>query len=385
MKKKAFAFAAGLAFAAALVPVASNAATANELRDAYQGGTRPIKILVVPGHDDEFWGTQYKDLKEADMNLRLANELYARLAKDKRFDVMITRDREGYKEPFGSYFAEKAADIRTFISTVSRAHSSKIASGEVKEAVSVPHNRANDTVALRLFGINKWSNDNAVDLVLHIHFNDNPGRPAKNPGPYAGITVYIPESQYGNFAVSNEWGGAIYKQLARYYPSSTYPPEKDGLVQDQDLIAIGSANSLNAGTALVEYGYIYEPQYQNAAVRRAVISDYAYQTFLGIHGFFGDRATYEGKYGTPMLPHAWGKQVKKGSLYNMDVLALQAALRSQKLYPAAGMKATDCRMTGHFDPCTVKALKAFQSKYKIEATGELGPKTRSKLNALFGR
>ena len=55
----------------------------------------PIKILLVPGHDNEVWGAQYGNVKEADMNLRLANELLKILKKDKRFEVHITKDNLG--------------------------------------------------------------------------------------------------------------------------------------------------------------------------------------------------------------------------------------------------------------------------------------------------
>ena len=36
----------------------------------------PIKILLVPGHDDGIWGAQYGNMKEADMNLALATDIY---------------------------------------------------------------------------------------------------------------------------------------------------------------------------------------------------------------------------------------------------------------------------------------------------------------------
>lgn len=45
------------------------------------GTPAPIKILLVPGHDNEVWGAQYTNLKEAAMNLAIASRLYAILKK----------------------------------------------------------------------------------------------------------------------------------------------------------------------------------------------------------------------------------------------------------------------------------------------------------------
>ena len=74
--------------------------------------TKPqIKVLIVAGHDNEFWGTQYRDLKEADMNRVLASNIYTSLSKDKRFKVFITRNSKGYTKTFQDYFDQNKAEI----------------------------------------------------------------------------------------------------------------------------------------------------------------------------------------------------------------------------------------------------------------------------------
>ena len=66
---------------------------------------KQIKILLVPGHDNKVWGAQYKNLKEAAMNLAVASRIYDILKKDKRFEVYITRDLNGYTKEFADYFS----------------------------------------------------------------------------------------------------------------------------------------------------------------------------------------------------------------------------------------------------------------------------------------
>src|SRR3989344_835955 len=68
---------------------------------------RQVKILLVPGHDNEVWGAQYGNVKEARMNLAVGSRVYAILEKDKRFQVFITRDINGYTQNFAEYFTDK--------------------------------------------------------------------------------------------------------------------------------------------------------------------------------------------------------------------------------------------------------------------------------------
>ncbi len=362
--------------------------TQAQLVKAYNSGQK-INILIVPGHDNEYWGTEFRDVKEADMTLPLGLSLYSMLAGDPHFNVTITRNYGDYTPTFVHYFYDAATSpsIQDFISSTHHTMDTALSTGALLKVDGVPHNNVNSDIALRLYGINKWINENNISLVLHIHFNDNPERPENNPGPYRGFVVYIPEKQYDNATVSRSWGGALYNELKKYYPQSILPTESAGLVEDQDLIAIGPGNSLKAGSALVEYGYIYEPQFLDSDIRSDVIDDLAFQSYLGIHSFFGDEKKYTGKYGTALLPHTWTAPIKKDAMFDENVLALQAGLRNVGLYPAKDMNAFDCRMTGNFDPCTKMSLTEFQIKYKstipVSERGTVGPKTRAKLNALF--
>jgi len=80
----------------------------------------PIKILLVPGHDNEVWGAQYGNIKEADMTLALATRIFNILKKDKRFEVYITRDSKGYTKKFADYFSTHKDEILAFFSLPSK-------------------------------------------------------------------------------------------------------------------------------------------------------------------------------------------------------------------------------------------------------------------------
>ncbi|MBA3551166.1 peptidoglycan-binding protein, partial [Patescibacteria group bacterium] len=197
-------------------------------------------------------------------------------------------------------------------------------------------------------------------------------------GEYKGFSVYIPERQFDHSAVSAVVGEAIFNELRLKNATSTYPAESMGLIEDQDLIAIGARNTLKGAAALIEYGYIYEPQFQDLAIQETVTKDLAFQTFLGLHRFFDDRASYalgapQGNLGISNLSYTWTKNLQKGSS-GADVSALQAALTKEGVYT--------CGLIGNFGPCTETGVKAFQKKYGISQTGTIGPLTRAKLNSL---
>lgn len=69
-------------------------------------------------------------------------------------------------------------------------------------------------------------------------------------------------------------------------------------------------------------------------------------------------------------------QLREG-MSNEEVQFLQEMLADDpEIYPEG-------LITGYFGPLTKKAVRKFQKKYNIEQVGEVGPKTRAKMNALF--
>ena len=170
---------------------------------------------------------------------------------------------------------------------------------------------------------------------------------------------------------------------------STIKGERAGIIADQDLIAVGAKGSLDGAGLLIEYGFIYEPQFVNATLRQTMLRELAYQTFTGLKQHFEPSLRFAD---TILLPHLWKDSLKRDNKGSRDVLALQAALRQEGLYPPAGKSLADCSLTGHFGPCTETAVSLFQEKYAAEilapfglmrGTGLAGPTTIMKLNELY--
>ncbi len=245
-----------------------------------------IKILLVPGHDDEIWGSQYGNLKEADMNLVLATKIYNILKKDKRFKVYITRDVLGYTTEFTNYFSFHQPEIISFEENAKKNMQDKINNGSFVKKIEVVHNKATEDVALRLYGINKWADENKIDAVIHIHFNDYPRENTWAKGIYKGFTVYMPEEQMVNSKESTKLAKSIFSQISKKYIPSTYEKELEGLTPDQSLIALGSNGTLlkSVKSVLIEYGYIY--RFGNSLARHQMYTNMANLTFSGLKNYF---------------------------------------------------------------------------------------------------
>lgn len=248
---------------------------------------KQIKILLVPGHDNEIWGAQYGNIKEADMNLVLANQIYNILKKDKRFKVWITRDKLGYTTKFADYLSN-TEEIRLFKENAKAETLDKIADGDFLEKEGVFHNAATEEVAIKLYGINKWADENMMDAVIHIHFNDYLRQTKWTIGKYKGFAIYMPDGQMANAKESAKLAGNIYSELRKKYKSSTYEKETGGLVPDQKLIALGANHTLDAGvrSVLIEYGYIYQKIFRKSSTRHQAYKDMADLTAKGIKKYF---------------------------------------------------------------------------------------------------
>jgi N-acetylmuramoyl-L-alanine amidase len=248
----------------------------------------PIKILLIPGHDNEVWGAQYGNTKEADMNLVLATRIFNLLKNDKRFEVYITRDSLGYTTEFADYFTLHRQDIISFEKDSKKKVKDEIDTGTFTLKKSVPHHGVSDDIALRLYGFNKWAGENKIDAMIHIHFNDYPRSNKWKVGQYKGFTIYVPDSQFSNSKKSLQLGKDIFTQLNKKYIVSTYKPEAKGLIPDQKLIAVGANGTLEASvrSVLIEYGYIYQKIFQNTVSRHQAYKTMADLTFQGIKNYF---------------------------------------------------------------------------------------------------
>lgn len=252
------------------------------LPSLYQEQKRPIRVLIVPGHDEESIGAVYGTMRETDLVVALGEELAALFANDTHFTPILTRTKDGYTNNFSTLFANYQKDIRSFQDYVKyyaqlfRWHKIVIPKKTVDHATARPEQ------ALKLYGINWWANGNSINLALHIHFNDYPRKDRNKPGEYYGYTVYYPEKQLPNHYASKPIAQALHRRLRNVVLPSTYPQESGGLVESQELIALGANGSLDLAALLIEYSYIYEPWLQDPATRERMIKKLALETYQSI-------------------------------------------------------------------------------------------------------
>lgn len=360
---------------------------ADTLRAKYEvvaSASKAIRILLVAGHEPQFGGALYHDLYEREMTVQLSQFLAAYLEQDSRFKVLQTRDSEDWNPVLTQYFLTHASATDAFYTGKKDEMESLVGMGLVQTVTSTPHNSARADVARRLYSINQWANEQAVDLVINIHFNDIKRKDVSGPGPYSGFTIYVPEHQYSNSSSSRVVADAVTKRLRTFVAVSDLKPESSGVVEDQDLISVGRYNTLDAPSILVEYGYIYERQFTAPDIRRAVIKEMAFETAIGIQDFFATRVVEHIPPATTLLPFTWDRELVPAKQPSLPVLSLQAALHAEGYYPAATSTLHDCPLSGYFDLCTTSALKKFQVDHGVaEELGKLGTTTRGILNRKF--
>ncbi len=132
--------------------------TPQMLTEKYNRGD--IKILVVPGHDNDSYGAQYRGLTEANINAELGQYLYDFLRTDPKFEAYVTRKGTGeINDWISEYLNKESAEISDFRKEVKSATKTALKSGEIVRNVKVHHNPAADNTSLNLYGINKWAND----------------------------------------------------------------------------------------------------------------------------------------------------------------------------------------------------------------------------------
>jgi len=328
-----------------------------------------VKVMIVPGHDDDNAGAYYFGTREADMNIIVGEKLFNLLKKEKGVNVFLTRNRNGYNRRFAQYLDKEEDDIIEFYEKHKAKMKKLVDRGKVDSYINIHHNTAKPEIANILYGINKYANEKDYDIVIHIHFNDYPGRTGRS-GKYNGFSIYIPEEQYSNAKASMAFAKKLRDQLAWLFPESNNQKET-GIVEDQELIAIGANNTADPITTLVEYGYIYESQFHNE-VRGLVLEELAYQTYLGLMNFL-EEEDLEKEGFRQLTDWQWKGRLSPGDK-GVDVLALQYFLRKEGFYPTNG-DLNNCPINGNFGGCTQGALKEYQKEAGIEPSGHFGQLT----------
>jgi N-acetylmuramoyl-L-alanine amidase len=347
-------------------------------------GTSKIRILLVPGHEPGYGGAEYASLKERHMTVDVADQLATFLSANTKYEVVVARDKQEWNPVFQTYFQKEWDNIIQWQKDHRQESLRKVDTTPSLPAPKVLHNKAPNDVAYRLYGMTKWSNENAIDIAIHIHFNDYPGHSYNAPGEYTGFAIYSPEKQYANGTTTRAIAQTIFKRLSRYNPVSDLPVESDGIIEERELIAVGANDTADAASLLIEYGYIYEPQFTNSDAYSLAIKDLAFQTYLGLEDFFNPRgaSSLAAVYDTLVLPHTWRGAMSETVGQTKDIYALQTALLMDGVYPPKDKSKNDCPRTGKIGPCTKTSIEAFQKKYGIEEKG-VGEKTIQMLNKKY--
>jgi N-acetylmuramoyl-L-alanine amidase len=341
------------------------------------------RILIVPGHEPDYGGAQFGSVYERNLVVEIGQDLEQYLQTNSNYQVYITRDTQAWNPIFSDYFTNDWNAIAAWEKTAAQ-NAPSLASLGASGAPPVEHITDPTNVALRLYGITKWANENNIDLMIHLHLNDYPGHSATVAGKYSGLVIYIPAQQYTNSSTTKAIADAVFKRLSLYNPIDNLPIESSGVIDDPELIAVGANNTADAASMLIEYDYIYEPQFVNPKVRSLALKDLAYQTYLGLQDFFtkNNAVAVTSSY-HPSSLYTWSTPVTGTNSNPEDIYALQTALLMDGDYPPAGKTKNDCPHSGTFGACTKAALKAFQNKNGIAGESAGGPKTFSLLSRIY--
>ncbi|MEO6536056.1 MAG: N-acetylmuramoyl-L-alanine amidase [Candidatus Paceibacterota bacterium] len=379
--------------------------TVAELQQKYiqasANGSR-VRILIVPGHEPNFGGAEYQNIYERNITVGIADQLALYLKQNPKLEIIVARSNTDWNITLADYFTTQWSAIQSFIDSKKESMEKAVTNGSILQRSlndQVDHHAAPANVALRLYGINKWVNENNIDLVIHLHINDTTDHGLNEPSANSGFAVYVPDTQYGNASTSLPIGKAIAQRLAAMNATSSLPVENKGVVEDQELIAIGASDTLSVPSVLVEYSYITEPKFAHSELLATVTKDFAYETYLGLQDFFKDSVA--SKYPTASLPFRFSGTPALGTA-SSAVYSLQAGLHTLGYYPAASSTFAaslakiqktssstptlfnECEISGVMDACTRDAISAFQKSRGWKSTGKLGPMTITALNKVFG-
>lgn len=344
-----------------------------------------VRIFLMPGHEPDYGGAEYRTAIERDLNVVIAKNLKTYLEEDGKFEVVLGRDEKKWHPELDAYFKNNWTEIKQWKDEQAKNMAKLVAEGKLQLlSEPAPRQEVPSDVAIRLYGINKWVGENDFDMAVHLHINDYGGRLRNRPGVLSGYVVFVPEDQYSNSGSAQMVAQALSDRLNQFFPQSDAKSEKGGVVEDQELVALGRYNTSSAPSILVEYGYIYEPQFQKKEVRDLALKEYAFQTYLGLKEFFDPNIDEGFIFKTATLPYVWQKDFGALSEQGADVFALQVALRKYGLYPPNKKTLTECPLSGVYGACTRNAIYEFQKKYSVSnEDGFVGETTRSILNSIY--
>jgi hypothetical protein len=199
----------------------------------------------------------------------------------------LARDNNGWNKDLKNYVETSSSSIMSWVADMKQIMLDKINAGEMTLTnPGMKHNVAASNAVLYLYGTNKWIAENDIDLVLHVHFNNNPkwnGKPN-----YNGYCMYIPDRQYENASSSKIFSGYLNDEISKIIKASNMPQEKDTVIESQQLIATGNFNTLKIPSVVIEYAYIYEPMMLGSSTRNIFIEKAASSTAVAIQNYINN-------------------------------------------------------------------------------------------------
>jgi N-acetylmuramoyl-L-alanine amidase len=325
-----------------------------------------IRVLIVPGHEPDNGGTNYGDLYERNLVVTIGQDFQQFLNNDGHYQTAITRDTQAWDPTFAVYFQNDWNQITSWEQAAKASWNTSTAMNQSAQG-EISNDAAADD-AMRLYGIVKWANENNINVMIHMHLNNYPEAMAKRiVGKYSGLVMYMPAPNLGNSAISKPIAEAVFNRLSLYNPISNLPVESQGLETDDSLIAMGAYNTSKVASMLIEYDYMYEPQFVNPQVRMIALKDLAYQTYLGLQDYYNKNmnVTVTSSYDPNKNVYEWNTPVTSKTSNPEDIYAMQTALIMDGDYPPKGMSKNDCPHSGTFGACTREAIQAFQKKNTI--------------------
>lgn len=309
-----------------------------------RGVNRLVNILIVPGHDDESWGTEFQGMREVELNRDISKRIHEHLLREGGINSVLASDESGYNVIFKKYFQREKRGIEDFIKNSKKSFSRRAKRDDLEIDTGF-HNAASESVAFRLYGINRWVNAQDFDLVIHVHFNDYRGREWNTVGEYSGFSIYAPGENFENHELGRSLADSIFSELKKVQPVSNFESESGGIVETHELIAIGSNETLDAGSVLVEYGYIYEDNFRDSEKRDVALDNFAYATYSGIKKLMNE------------VPSAKTFEAVTVTEDEMTIQNLKWQFQKawEGSYPPEGKTLEDCPISGYFGECSKNA------------------------------
>lgn len=240
------------------------------------------KILLVAGHTATTKGAVYDQTTEYELNYDLLRKL-EREVRSRGFDVVITHKGDDYSPQFLEYFDQNEEQILDYRQNKKDAYDAQYPQGVVTN--DTDHNHASPIGVIQLYGVNLWATENNVDAVVHLHYNDYPGRPAGQRGVHSGFSIFAPLKTNDHFVESFKLAKSIEKNMLQSSKRSTVKNESAGVLESE-LIAVGQANSVTMPAVLIEGGFVYESKFTNPTQREIMLTKQARDIAEGIKQYF---------------------------------------------------------------------------------------------------